>query len=253
MRGEIAAPAGYPVRIVKKHTHPCRADHGVKPYPARLAPTGIARRIQGKMPWAPEFMRALQRMAGPPPIGCGRHSGRHGSRRNVLGRRRPGASVPLKIGDLDRVSGPEAEALVRNAPSDHGSGRPHARIAGRVCVESSAGDRSRIPADPLRGDHEGQSAGAHCRALRRALRIFEKARGPLAPPLTLCGRSTEAVMGSIPPRPTGECVMSRTVVVTGCSSGFGRQVSERLARKDDRVYATMRGVEGKNSAIAGES
>ncbi len=44
--------------------------------------------------------------------------------------------------------------------------------------------------------------------------------------------------------------MSRTVVVTGCSSGFGREVSERLARQGDRVYATMRGVEGKNAEMA---
>lgn len=46
--------------------------------------------------------------------------------------------------------------------------------------------------------------------------------------------------------------MSRTIVVTGCSSGFGRQVSEQLARKGDRVYATMRGVEGKNAGVARE-
>lgn len=44
--------------------------------------------------------------------------------------------------------------------------------------------------------------------------------------------------------------MSRTVVVTGCSSGFGRQVSEHLARRGDRVYATMRGTEGKNGEVA---
>ena len=44
--------------------------------------------------------------------------------------------------------------------------------------------------------------------------------------------------------------MSRTVVVTGCSSGFGRQLSEQLARRGDRVYATMRGTEGKNSEVA---
>jgi len=44
--------------------------------------------------------------------------------------------------------------------------------------------------------------------------------------------------------------MGRTVVVTGCSSGFGRQVSERLARRGDRVYATMRGTEAKNAEIA---
>jgi NAD(P)-dependent dehydrogenase (short-subunit alcohol dehydrogenase family) len=44
--------------------------------------------------------------------------------------------------------------------------------------------------------------------------------------------------------------MSRTVVVTGCSSGFGRQVSEQLARRGDRVYATMRGTETQNGEIA---
>lgn len=45
--------------------------------------------------------------------------------------------------------------------------------------------------------------------------------------------------------------MRKTVVVTGCSSGFGRQVSELLARKGNRVYATMRGIEGKNAEVAG--
>jgi NAD(P)-dependent dehydrogenase (short-subunit alcohol dehydrogenase family) len=44
--------------------------------------------------------------------------------------------------------------------------------------------------------------------------------------------------------------MKRTVVVTGCSSGFGHQVSAALARRGDRVYATMRGVAGKNEGIA---
>ena len=46
--------------------------------------------------------------------------------------------------------------------------------------------------------------------------------------------------------------MSRTIVVTGCSTGFGRIVSEQLARAGDRVYATMRGVDGRNSAVAAE-
>ena len=45
--------------------------------------------------------------------------------------------------------------------------------------------------------------------------------------------------------------MSRTIVVTGCISGFGRLISERHARNGDRVYATMRDIEGKNSGIAG--
>lgn len=44
--------------------------------------------------------------------------------------------------------------------------------------------------------------------------------------------------------------MSITVVVTGCSSGFGKQLSEHLARRGDRVYATMRGTEGKNAEAA---
>ena len=44
--------------------------------------------------------------------------------------------------------------------------------------------------------------------------------------------------------------MSRTIVVTGSSSGFGRLVSEQLARKGDRVYATMRGINGKNAEVA---
>jgi NAD(P)-dependent dehydrogenase (short-subunit alcohol dehydrogenase family) len=46
--------------------------------------------------------------------------------------------------------------------------------------------------------------------------------------------------------------MSRTVVVTGCSSGSGHQVSAQLARRGDRVYATMRGVAEKNPAAARE-
>lgn len=44
--------------------------------------------------------------------------------------------------------------------------------------------------------------------------------------------------------------MGQVIVVTGCSSGFGRQVSEMLARRGDRVYATMRASEKKNSHIA---
>lgn len=46
--------------------------------------------------------------------------------------------------------------------------------------------------------------------------------------------------------------MARTIVITGCSTGFGREAAERLARGGDRVYATMRGVDGRNRAVAGE-
>ena len=40
--------------------------------------------------------------------------------------------------------------------------------------------------------------------------------------------------------------MPRTIVITGCSTGFGRLAALRHARQGDRVYATMRGIDGKN-------
>jgi len=46
--------------------------------------------------------------------------------------------------------------------------------------------------------------------------------------------------------------MASTIVITGCSSGFGKQLAEHLARRGDRVYATMRGIQGKNAAVAKE-
>jgi NAD(P)-dependent dehydrogenase (short-subunit alcohol dehydrogenase family) len=46
--------------------------------------------------------------------------------------------------------------------------------------------------------------------------------------------------------------MKKTVVITGCSSGFGKQLSLDLARRGDRVYATMRGTQGKNADSAAE-
>lgn len=44
--------------------------------------------------------------------------------------------------------------------------------------------------------------------------------------------------------------MPKTVVITGCSSGFGKQLALDLARRGDRIYATMRGTKGKNAAAA---
>ena len=44
--------------------------------------------------------------------------------------------------------------------------------------------------------------------------------------------------------------MSKSIVVTGCSSGFGRDVSQALARRGHRVHATMRDVDGKNAPVA---
>ncbi len=42
--------------------------------------------------------------------------------------------------------------------------------------------------------------------------------------------------------------MPQTVVITGCSSGFGRDLAQHLARRGDRVYATMRATTGRNAA-----
>jgi NAD(P)-dependent dehydrogenase (short-subunit alcohol dehydrogenase family) len=40
---------------------------------------------------------------------------------------------------------------------------------------------------------------------------------------------------------------SAVVLITGASSGFGRLIAETLARKHYQVFATMRGVEGRNA------
>jgi NAD(P)-dependent dehydrogenase (short-subunit alcohol dehydrogenase family) len=41
-----------------------------------------------------------------------------------------------------------------------------------------------------------------------------------------------------------------TILVTGCSSGFGVLISKTLAAQGHRVYATMRGVTGRNAEAA---
>ena len=44
--------------------------------------------------------------------------------------------------------------------------------------------------------------------------------------------------------------MSKSVVVTGASSGFGKLTVELLAKNGYKVFATMRGIEGKNAEQA---
>jgi NAD(P)-dependent dehydrogenase (short-subunit alcohol dehydrogenase family) len=46
--------------------------------------------------------------------------------------------------------------------------------------------------------------------------------------------------------------MSRKILVTGCSSGFGLDAAKSLARKGHHVFATMRDVAGRNAARAQE-
>jgi len=43
-----------------------------------------------------------------------------------------------------------------------------------------------------------------------------------------------------------------TIVITGCSTGFGRDAARRFAEAGHRVFATMRNVEGSNAGAAGE-
>lgn len=44
--------------------------------------------------------------------------------------------------------------------------------------------------------------------------------------------------------------MSRHILITGCSTGFGYEAAKRFAAKGDHVYATMRNVEGRNAENA---
>ena len=41
--------------------------------------------------------------------------------------------------------------------------------------------------------------------------------------------------------------VSKVIVITGCSTGFGREAALRFAKRGDTVFATMRGANGKNA------
>src|SRR3974390_2986397 len=44
-----------------------------------------------------------------------------------------------------------------------------------------------------------------------------------------------------------EVTMPKRVLITGTSTGFGRDAAERLARRGDQVFAAMRDVEERNA------
>ena len=44
--------------------------------------------------------------------------------------------------------------------------------------------------------------------------------------------------------------MSKTILITGASSGFGRDTAETLAKAEHTVFASMRDISGRNSAHA---
>jgi NAD(P)-dependent dehydrogenase (short-subunit alcohol dehydrogenase family) len=48
----------------------------------------------------------------------------------------------------------------------------------------------------------------------------------------------------------GLCTMSKTVLITGTSSGFGRDIAETLAQAGNQVFASMRDSGGRNRAAA---
>lgn len=45
---------------------------------------------------------------------------------------------------------------------------------------------------------------------------------------------------------------AKTILITGASSGFGRDTAETLAKAGHQVYASMRNIEGRHSAVASE-
>ncbi len=46
--------------------------------------------------------------------------------------------------------------------------------------------------------------------------------------------------------------MTKVILVTGASSGFGRLMANALAGAGHIVYASMRGLNGKNAELVGE-
>lgn len=46
--------------------------------------------------------------------------------------------------------------------------------------------------------------------------------------------------------------MSKSIIITGCSTGFGYDAAKHFAKSGNQVYATMRNIESKNAQAANE-
>jgi len=46
--------------------------------------------------------------------------------------------------------------------------------------------------------------------------------------------------------------MNKNILITGCSTGFGFNSAKHFAEKGHNVFATMRGVDGKNAIAASQ-
>src|SRR5688572_18137942 len=57
--------------------------------------------------------------------------------------------------------------------------------------------------------------------------------------------------GSMPSQSDAQSTSRLTVLVTGCSSGFGDLIARTLAANGHHVYATMRGIQSRNAVAAG--